>query len=70
MPATLDEYLQSIIENADMIRGRLSPHVLAMHGDEMQAAAKTADTAVEQISLILDSDDPRECDGNCHLTAK
>lgn len=57
---TLDEYLQSIISNADSIRNSLSPHVLAMHEPEMKAAAKKADQAVEEISLILESPDPRE----------
>ena len=59
MATTLDEYLQSIISTADSIRGSLSPHVLAMHEPEMKAAAKLADQAVEEISLILESPNPR-----------
>ena len=57
---TLDEYLQSIISNADSIRSSLSPHVLAMHEPEMKSAAKLADRAVEEISLILESPDTRD----------
>lgn len=58
--ATLDEYLQSIISTADSIRNSLSPHVLAMHEPDMKSAAKKADQAVEEISLILESPDPRD----------
>ena len=58
--ATLDELLQSIISNADSIRDSLTPHVLAMHQEEMWTAAKLADNAVEEISLILESPDPRK----------
>ena len=58
--ATLDEYLQSIISTADSIRNSLSPRVLVMHGVEMRSAAKLADQAVEEISLILESPDTRD----------
>ena len=57
---TLDEHLQSILANADSIRNSLTPHVLAMHGDEMLAAAQAADASVEEIKIILESPDTRE----------
>ena len=58
--ATLDELLQSIIMNAESIRDSLTPPVLAMHEPAMLTAAKLADNAVEEISIILESPDPRD----------
>lgn len=59
MAATLDEYLQSIISQADSIRNGLTPRVLMFHGEEMSAAAKVADNAVEEIKLIMESPEGR-----------
>ena len=57
---TLDEYLQSIISSAHSTGDILTPHVFAMQEPAMLAAAKLADRAVEEISLILESPDDRE----------
>lgn len=56
--ATIDEYLASIIYTANDLRNALTPRVLAAHGDALQAAAKVADDAVEEIKLVLESPEP------------
>ena len=53
--ATVDEYLQSIIQRAESLRDSLTPRVLAAHGAALRAAAKKADDAVEEIHLVLES---------------
>ncbi len=52
--ATIDEVLQSIIAQADSVRSSLSRYPTT-HGEELLAAAKRADNAVEEIVLVLES---------------
>ena len=53
--ATVDEYLQSVIQTAENIRNELTTRTLLAHEDALLKAAKKADDAVEEMFLILES---------------
>lgn len=55
----IDEYLDSIIKTAESVRSALTPDALAAMGDvgvsHVLEAAKTADSAVGNVQLVIES---------------